>query len=79
MSPRCCEQTTKVVIPRKPRRHGTKTRFYVRLRDLQGYRAMWADFVRAWTTGEPPQMTLSRARRDLELVERAYASALEAA
>jgi len=58
--------------------HGTKTRFYVPgLRDLSGYRAMWADFVRAWKTGEPPLMTLAQARRDLELVEAAYASAAE--
>jgi predicted dehydrogenase len=56
--------------------HGTKTRLYVPgLRDLAGYRAMWADFVRAWKTGEPPRMTLAQARRDLELVEEAYASA----
>ena len=58
--------------------HGTKTRFYVPgLRDLAGYRAMWADFVRAWKTGTPPLMTLAQARRDLELVEAAYASAAE--
>ena len=58
--------------------HGTKTRFYVPgLFDLSGYKAMWADFVRAWKTGEPPAMTLAQARRDLELVEAAYASAAE--
>ena len=58
--------------------HGTKTRFYVPgLFDLSGYNAMWADFVRAWKTGEPPAMTLAQARRDLELVEAAYASAAE--
>ena len=56
--------------------HGTKTRLYIPgLRDLAGYRAMWADFVRAWKTGEPPRMTLAQARLDLELVEAAYASA----
>lgn len=56
--------------------HGTKTRFYVPgLRDLSGYRAMWADFVRALETGAPPRMTLAQARRDLELVEQAYATA----
>jgi predicted dehydrogenase len=60
--------------------HGTKTRFYIPgLRDLAGYRAMWTDFVRAWKTGEPPLMTLAQARRDLELVEAAYASATEVA
>lgn len=58
--------------------HGTKTRFYVPgLRDLAGYRGMWADFVRAWTTGTAPLMTLDKARRDLELVEQAYASATD--
>lgn len=58
--------------------HGTKTRLYLPgLRDLAGYHAMWADFVRAWTTGTPPVMTLAQARRDLELVEQAYASATE--
>ena len=58
--------------------HGTKTRFYIpRLRDLAGYRAMWTDFVRALTTGESPLMTVAQARRDLELVEQAYASASE--
>ena len=56
--------------------HGKKTRLYVPgLRDLSGYHAMWADFVRAWTTGAPPRMTLAQARRDLELVEQAYATA----
>ena len=60
--------------------HGRKTRLYVPgLRDLSGYRAMWADFVRAWTTGAPPRMTLAQARRDLELVEQAYATAGAAA
>ena len=58
--------------------HGTKTRFYIpRLRDLAGYRAMWTDFVRALTTGESPLMTVAQDRRDLELVEQAYASASE--
>ena len=58
--------------------HGTRTRLYLPgLRDLAGYHAMWADFVRAWTTGTQPMMTLAQARRDLELVEQAYASATE--
>jgi predicted dehydrogenase len=58
--------------------HGRKTRLYIPgLRDLAGYRAMWADFVRAFTAGEPPRMTLAQARRDLELVEQAYATASE--
>jgi UDP-N-acetylglucosamine 3-dehydrogenase len=58
--------------------HGTKTRFYVPgLFDLSGYNAMWTDFVRAWKTGAPPLMTLAHARRDLALVEAAYASSEE--
>jgi predicted dehydrogenase len=56
--------------------HGKKTRFYIPgLRDLAGYRAMWADFVQAWKSGTEPAMTLAHARRDLELVEQAYATA----
>ncbi len=56
--------------------HGKKTRLYVPgLRDLQGYGAMWADFVSAWKTGQEPAMTLAQARKDLELVEQAYATA----
>jgi predicted dehydrogenase len=45
------------------------------LRDIAGYKAMWRDFVRAWRTGDEPGMSLARARRDLELVEAAYATA----
>jgi predicted dehydrogenase len=56
--------------------HGTRTRFYVPgLRDLAGYRAMWADFVRAWRDDSDAAMTLAHARRDLELVEQAYTTA----
>jgi predicted dehydrogenase len=56
--------------------HGKKTRIYIPgLRDLAGYRAMWADFVQAWKSGTEPAMTLAHARRDLELVEEAYATA----
>jgi predicted dehydrogenase len=56
--------------------HGTRTRLYVPgLRDLAGYRAMWADFVRAWREDREPAMTLAHARRDLALVEQAYATA----
>jgi predicted dehydrogenase len=43
-------------------------------RDISGYRAMFQDFVRALRTGTPARMELSRARRDLELVEAIYAS-----
>ena len=56
--------------------HGKKTRIYIPgLRDLSGYGAMWTDFVSAWNTGGEPAMTLAKARRDLELVEQAYATA----
>jgi predicted dehydrogenase len=56
--------------------HGTRTRFYVPgLRDLAGYHAMWADFVRAWRDDTDAAMTLAHARRDLELVEQAYTTA----
>jgi len=56
--------------------HGKKNRFYIPgLRDLQGYRGMFDDFVRAWKAGTEPQLTLARARRDLAIVEAAYASA----
>jgi predicted dehydrogenase len=55
--------------------HGKKNRFYIPgLRDLAGYRGMFDDFVRAWKAGTEPQLTLARARRDLAIVEAAYAS-----
>jgi predicted dehydrogenase len=55
---------------------GTRTRLYIPgLRDLAGYRAMWADFVRAWRDDRDADMTLDHARRDLELVEQAYTTA----
>jgi predicted dehydrogenase len=41
-------------------------------RDISGYKAMFADFFHAIRTGAEPEMTLARARRDLELVEAAY-------
>lgn len=56
--------------------HGTRTRLYLPgLRDLTGHRAMWADFVRAWRDDTEAAMTLAHARRDLALVEQAYATA----
>ena len=56
--------------------HGKKTRLYVPgLRDLAGYRRMFEDFVRAWKANAPAQLTLERARRDLELIEAAYLTA----
>jgi predicted dehydrogenase len=44
------------------------------LSDLRGYRAMFRDFFAALRTGNPPRMTLARARLDLQLVEAAYGS-----
>jgi UDP-N-acetylglucosamine 3-dehydrogenase len=45
------------------------------VRDIQGYKAMFADFFEAWRGRTEPRMTLARARRDLEVVEQAYQSA----
>jgi UDP-N-acetylglucosamine 3-dehydrogenase len=45
------------------------------LRDLAGYHAMFADFIDALRANRPARYTLQHARRDLELVEAAYASA----
>lgn len=39
------------------------------LRDVRGYRAMYADWVRAIRTGGQPQMSLERAREDHVLME----------
>ncbi len=56
--------------------HGTRTRpYFPGVRDLAGYRAMWRDFLGAWRDGRDAAFTLDRARRDLELIEAAYASA----
>jgi predicted dehydrogenase len=43
--------------------------------DIQGYKAMFADFLRAWRERSEAKMTLARARRDVEIVEEAYRSA----
>jgi len=43
--------------------------------DIRGYSAMLADFMRALRTGAPPEFTLRAARRDVELIQEAYASA----
>jgi predicted dehydrogenase len=45
------------------------------IRDLNGSRAMFDDFLSALAQGRAPRFTLAAARRDLELIERAYASA----
>jgi len=49
--------------------HGRRRRLLLPgLRDIDGRRAMWADFVEALATGREPLMTLARARRGLELL-----------
>ncbi|MBA3760497.1 MAG: Gfo/Idh/MocA family oxidoreductase [Gemmatimonadales bacterium] len=45
------------------------------LRDIAGYRAMFADFLASLRDNRESKMTLAHARRDLELVEAAYQSA----
>ena len=55
---------------------GRRTRLlFPGVRDLAGYRAMAADFMTAIEENRPPKYDLSLARRDLELVEQAYARA----
>lgn len=49
------------------------------LRDLTGRVAMWRDFVAALVSGRETELSLVQARRDLELVEEAYASLGQAA
>jgi predicted dehydrogenase len=44
-------------------------------RDISGYAAMFADFFQSMRSGREPLMTLARARRGLELIEAAYATA----
>jgi predicted dehydrogenase len=44
-------------------------------RDIRGFRAMWADFLNALTTGAAARMTLARARSDLAVIEAAYQTA----
>ena len=47
------------------------------LRDINGNRAMWTDFVDVIRTGREPVMTAGRAQRGLELIEAAYRTAAE--
>ena len=42
------------------------------IRDINGYQAMFRDFVAVLQAGTEPVMSLSRAQRDLELIEAAY-------
>ena len=44
------------------------------LRDLRGYQAMYADFVRAVRTGTAPEMSLARAMDDQRLMDGIYAT-----
>jgi predicted dehydrogenase len=54
---------------------GRRTRLaFPGVRDLAGYRAMMADFIGAIEENRPPKYDLALARRDLRLVEQAYAS-----
>lgn len=54
---------------------GRRPRLYFPgFRDISGFGAMFADYLAAIRSGREPQLTLARARRDLELVEAAYAS-----
>jgi len=46
------------------------------LRDIAGYRPMFADLLSSIVEGRPARFTFEHARRDVELVERAYANAL---
>jgi UDP-N-acetylglucosamine 3-dehydrogenase len=47
------------------------------LRDINGNRAMWTDFLDVIRTGREPVMTAVRAQRGLELIETAYRTAAE--
>jgi UDP-N-acetylglucosamine 3-dehydrogenase len=55
---------------------GRRWRFrFPGLRDIRGYEAMFRDFLGALGSGRPADFRLEDARRDVELVEEAYASA----
>jgi UDP-N-acetylglucosamine 3-dehydrogenase len=47
------------------------------LRDINGNRAMWTDFLDVIRTGREPVMTTARAQRGLELIETAYRTAAD--
>ncbi len=47
------------------------------LRDINGNRAMWTDFLDVIRTGRAPVMTAVRAQRGLELIETAYRTAAD--
>jgi UDP-N-acetylglucosamine 3-dehydrogenase len=50
---------------------GRTSRWFVELRDLAGYRAMFSDFLASVSTGRRPQFTLAQARRDVMLLRQA--------
>jgi UDP-N-acetylglucosamine 3-dehydrogenase len=57
---------------------GGRTRLvFPGLRDINGNRAMWTDFLDVIRTGREPVMTARRAQRGLELVETAYRTAAD--
>jgi predicted dehydrogenase len=47
------------------------------LSDIQGYKAMLADFVRVLTEGARPEFTLADARRDVELIRGTYTHSVQ--
>jgi UDP-N-acetylglucosamine 3-dehydrogenase len=57
---------------------GRRPRLVVRGTDLAGYRGMMTDFLAAIRVNRPPAYDLALARRDLRLIEEAYASAAHA-
>ena len=57
---------------------GTRRRLvFPGLRDINGNRAMWTDFLDVIRTGREPVMTAVRAQRGLELIETAYRTAAD--
>jgi hypothetical protein len=55
---------------------GRRPRIAVRgVTDLAGYRGMMTDFLDSIRANREPAYTLSLARRDLRLIEEAYATA----
>jgi UDP-N-acetylglucosamine 3-dehydrogenase len=49
------------------------------LRDIAGYRGMFADFLEAIRESREPRFTFDMAKRDVELIERIYRSAADSA
>jgi predicted dehydrogenase len=54
------------------RRRGLPQLMLPGFRDMRGYRAMYADFVKAIRTGSTPDMSLERAMEDHGLMEQVY-------